>query len=132
MFSKLSVKKLMLDGIDANKNLNNYLAAFLSRFRLAHDPMPPPAMVSSEDLLNALKDDARLHRNPWTRLTWIDNTEGARLYAAGQAYDCSVVLAETLCASEQPGIRTGMLDQASLDTLTKLVNNGHFLLTDAG
>ena len=122
----------MLEGIDANQNLNNYLAAFLSRFRLAHDPMPPPASVGSEDLFKALKNDARLQRNPWTRLTWIENAEGARLYAAGQAYDCSVRLAESLCECEQPPISTEILDQASLVVLTKLVNNGHFLLTDAG
>ena len=126
-----NLRKLMLEGIDANQNLDNYLAAFLSRFRLAHDPMPPPATLSAEDLLDALKGEARLHRNPWTRLTWIENAEGARLYAAGQAYDCSVRLAESLCEYEQPRVRAGMLDQASLETLTRLVNNGHFLLTDA-
>ena len=125
------LRKLMLEGIDANQNLDNYLAAFLSRFRLAHDPMPPPATLSAEDLLDALKGEARLHRNPWTRLTWIENAEGARLYAAGEAYDCSVRLAESLCEYEQPRVRAGMLDQASLETLTRLVNNGHFLLTDA-
>jgi len=126
-----NLRKLMLEGIDANQNLDNYLAAFLSRFRLAHDPMPPPATLSAEDLLDALKGEARLHRNPWTRLTWIENAEGVRLYAAGQAYDCSVRLAESLCEYEQPRVRAGMLDQASLETLTRLVNNGHFLLTDA-
>lgn len=127
-----SLRKLMLEGIDANQNLDNYLAAFLSRFRLAHDPMPPPATLGTQDLLDALKGEARLHRNPWTRLTWIENAEGTRLYAAGQAYDCSVGLAESLCEYEQPRIRAGMLDQASLETLTSLVNSGHFLLTDAG
>lgn len=126
-----NLRKLMLEGIDTSENLDNYLAAFMSRFRLAHDPMPPPANLSAEDLLDALKGEARLQRNPWTRLTWIENAEGARLYAAGQAYDCSVRLAESLCDYEQPRIRISMLDQASLETLTRLVNNGHFLLTDA-
>ena len=70
-----------------------------------------------------------LFRNPWTRLTWIGKAEGARLYAAGQPYECSIWLAESLCAWEQPRIQPDMLDTASLDTLTKLVNNGHFLLT---
>ena len=127
-----NLRKLMLEGIDVNQNLDNYLAAFMSRFRLAHDPMPPPANLSVEDLLDALKGEARLQRNPWTRLTWIEKAEGARLYAAGQAYDCSGRLAESLCEYEQPRIRTSMLDQASLETLTSLVNSGHFLLTDAG
>ena len=127
-----NLRKLMLDGINANQNLDNYLAAFLSRFRLAHDPMPPPVTVNPERLLSALKNDASLHRNPWTRLTWVETARGARLYAAGQAYDCNTRLAESLCESTQPRISSGMLDQASLQTLTNLINNGHFLLTDAG
>ncbi|MDH3902152.1 MAG: cupin domain-containing protein [Xanthomonadales bacterium] len=124
-----NLRKLMLECIDTNQNLDNYLAAFMSRFRLAHDPMSPPATITTKELLNALSGETRLHRNPWTRLTWIESTEGARLYAAGQSYDCSIQLAESLCQYEQPRIRAGMLDQASLELLTRLVNNGHFLLT---
>ncbi|MFC1701200.1 JmjC domain-containing protein [Pseudomonadota bacterium] len=125
-----NLRKLMLSGIDENPNLDNYLAAFLSRFRLAHDPMPPPEPIRSGFLLESLHDGARLLRNPWTRLTWFENTQGARLYAAGQPFDCSVWLAEFLCASECPQVRADRLDQASLETLTKLINNGHFLLTN--
>ena len=127
-----NLRKLMLSGIDGNRNLDNYLAAFLSRFRLAHDPMPPPALIRPEKLLKGLIDGVRLYRNPWTRLCWVEHSEGARLYAAGQPYECSAWLAETLCEWEQPRIRADMLDQISLDTLTNLINGGHFLLTKAG
>ena len=126
-----NLRKLMLAGLEESQNLHNYLAAFMSRFRLAHDPMPSPVSVQPESLLKALQTGARLLRNPWTRLTWIENTSGARLYAAGQAYDCSIELAERLCEWEQPRISAAMLDQASLHTLTNLINNGHFLLTTA-
>jgi len=126
-----NLRKLMLAGLEESQNLNNYLAAFMSRFRLAHDPMPSPTSVKPENLLKALQTGARLLRNPWTRLAWIENTPGARLYAAGQAYDCSIELAERLCEWEQPRISATMLDQASLHTLTNLINNGHFLLTAA-
>ena len=122
----------MLSCIDGNRNLDNYLAAFLSRFRLAHDPMPPPALIAPKELLKGLTDGVSLLRNPWTRLCWVEGTEGARLYAAGQVYDCSVRLAELLCESEQPRIRADILDKASLDTITKLINGGHFILTQAG
>jgi 50S ribosomal protein L16 3-hydroxylase len=122
--------KLMLSGIDENPNLNNYLAAFLSRFRLAHDPMPPPDPVQPGFLLESLHDGASLLRNPWTRLTWIENMQGARLYAAGQPFDCSVWLAESLCESERPRIQADLLDQVSLETLTTLINSGHFQLAN--
>jgi 50S ribosomal protein L16 3-hydroxylase len=124
-----NLRKLMLSSLDENRNLDNYLAAFLSRFRLAHDPMPPPVSIRPEKLLKGLQGDASLLRNPWTRLTWIESPQGARLYAAGQPYDCSVWLAEALCAREQPLIKADLLDQASLDTLARLFNSGHFLLT---
>lgn len=123
------LRELMSARIDKNEALNNYLAAFMSRFRLAHEPVPPPELVKPESLLTALKDGARLFRNPWTRLTWVENTKGARLFAAGQPYDCSIWLAESLCEWQQPRINADTLDQGSLATLTSLVNNGHFLLS---
>jgi 50S ribosomal protein L16 3-hydroxylase len=123
------LRRLMLARIDGNEGLDNYLATFMSRFRLAHEPVAPPSQISSEGLLKAMENGARLFRNPWTRLTWIENLKGARLFAAGQPYDCSIWLAESLCEWEQPRISADMLDRASLDTLTRLINNGHFMLT---
>jgi len=122
------LRELMLQGIAGNESLNSYLAAFMSRFRLAHDPMPPPDQINAETLLASIKQGADLFRNPWTRLTWIEIDTGARLYATGQAYDCSIGLAELLCEWEKPRFNADMLDRSSLDTLTKLVNNGHFML----
>jgi 50S ribosomal protein L16 3-hydroxylase len=125
----LGLRQLMLARIEDNDGLDDYLAAFMSRFRLAHDPVPPPDLTNPESLLKALQNGSRLFRNPWTRLTWIENLKGARLFAAGHPYDCSIWLAESLCEWEQPRISADMLDRASLDTLTRLINNGHFLLT---
>jgi len=122
------LRELMRTGIDANPDLDNFLAAFLSRFRLANDPVPPPSLISTQKLREALERGVRLMRNPWTRLTWIENARGARLYAAGQAYDCSTWLAQALCGSDQPRIGAGKLDEAALETVTRLINNGHFLL----
>lgn len=127
-----NLRKLMLSAIESNRNIDNYLTAFLSRFRLAHDPMPPPTLIRPDKLLKRLKDGVSLYRNPWTRLCWVEHSKGARLYAAGQSYECSVWLAEALCEWEQARIRADMLDQSSLDTLTSLINDGHFLVTKAG
>jgi len=122
------LRELMRSGIDANPALDNFLTAFLSRFRLAHDPVPPPSAISVQKLRKALERGVRLMRNPWTRLAWVEHTQGARLYAAGQAYECTVWLAMALCSSDQPRIAAGRLDEAALDTVTRLINNGHFLL----
>jgi 50S ribosomal protein L16 3-hydroxylase len=126
-----SLRELMLSRIDGSENLNTYLAAFMSRFRLAHEPVPPPENVIPGAVLTALQDGEKLLRNPWTRLTWIETSTGARLFAVGQSYDCEIWLAEALCEWEQPRINANMLDQVTLDILTRLINNGHFMLTSA-
>ena len=125
------LRELMLTGIDGSENLNTYLASFLSRFRLAHEPVPPPDTTNSEAVLKSLSDGKRLFRNPWTRLVWIETSSGARLYAAGQPYDCDRWLAESLCEWEQPRINADLLVHNMLETLTLLINNGHFTLTSA-
>lgn len=126
------LRKLMLAGIEREESLDHYLAAFMSRFRLAHEPVPLPEHLSPDDLMTTLDGGARLLKNPWTRLTWIETGTGAHLYAAGKPFACSAGLAEFLCRSPLPRIRPEKLDQSSLETLTELVNTGHFLLVDDG
>jgi len=123
------MRELMLARITESENLDAYLAAFMSRFRLAHEPAPPPETVTPETVLQALAESHLLSRNPWTRLAWIEISRGARLFAAGQPYDCEIWLAESLCAGQHPHINTGRLDNAALTMLTSLINNGHFLLS---
>ena len=125
------LRELMQARIDKSESLNVYLATFMSRFRLAHEPVPPPESMISGAILTALQDGKKLFRNPWTRLTWIETSSGALLFAAGQPYDCEPWLAEALCESQQPRIDVGKLNGVALDTLTHLINNGHFMLTAA-
>ena len=125
------LRELMLARIAGSESLNSYLATFMSRFRLAHEPVPPPESITAGAVLSALTNGEELFRNPWTRLTWIETSGGARLFAAGQVYDCEVSLAEALCECEPALIKPGMLDRNALDTLTDLINNGHFMLMPA-
>lgn len=126
-----ALRQFLLSRIDDNPELDHFFAAFLSRFRQANEPVPPPRLITSDYLLSALQNDSGLLRNPWTRLTWIESSAGARLFASGQAFDCSTRLAETLCIREQPQLEPDQLDEDSLDTLTKLINSGHFLLVSS-
>ncbi len=122
------LRDLMLAHITETESLDAYLAAFMSRFRLAHEPVAPPEPVTCEQVLQALSAGQVLLRNPWTRLTWITSGKQARLFAAGQSYLCEPRLAAALCGDEPPSFTAGMPDQESLATLTKLINHGHFLL----
>lgn len=124
-----ALKQFMRSRIDENKGLDEFLAGFLSRFRQAHEPAPPPQQVTRTQIQKKGQHGLQLKRNPWARLTWIETANGARLFASGQPYDCSIQLAGLLCASELPLINTLELDGRSLETLAKLVNNGHFIVT---
>jgi 50S ribosomal protein L16 3-hydroxylase len=122
------LRQFMLSCIRPERGIEHFLASFLSRFRLAHEPVAPPQSIERAQLLYTLKNDAGLMRNPWTRLTWIETGGAATLYAAGQAFDCSPALAEALCRSQTPRLDFERLDSGSLETLTDLINRGHFLL----
>ena len=105
-----------------------FLGAFLSRFRLAHEPAPPPEALSPDQLWEALDRGARLRHNPWTRLLWLRTADGATLFAAGSAFACSADLAEVICdprgLSGPVARRLGAPDALLCD----LLNRGHLLL----
>lgn len=119
------LQDLMRSKLDDGATLRPFLATFISRFRLANEPAPPPGVVHEDEVATALMNGATLMRNPWTRIVWIEVAGGARLFAAGQCYDCSISLAEILCESASPRLGTGQLDQASLKLITRLINAGH-------
>lgn len=122
------LQKMMLATVSESQNLNSFLTSFMSRYRLAHEPAPPPHTIECAVLQAALAEGQKLLRNPWTRLTWIETPGGACLYAAGQAFTCECWLAECLCKWDQPQLDTSRLDSAALETLTSMVNRGHFSL----
>lgn len=124
------LRELMLGPLEDSTSLGCFLAAFTSRFRLAHEPMPPETQIDARGVLQALTRGAEIMRNPWTRLVWVELDDSAQLYAAGTAYPCSVSLAETLCGMGPITPSRTSLDNAGLETVTALVNAGHLLLID--
>jgi 50S ribosomal protein L16 3-hydroxylase len=121
---------LMQKQLAGGDELDLFLAAFMSRFRLANEPVALAKPLQGGQLQSALQAGATLMRNPWTRMVWIAQADGALLYAAGQAYGCSVRLAEHLCRAQQICLDAGTLSDESIDTLTQLVNNGHLLIIE--
>ena len=126
-----NLRKFMLKQISDAGNLDTFLASFMSRFRLAHEPVSPPETINSGAVRTALANGEVLLRNPWTRLNWIETGMGACLFAAGQAYDCVSWFAQALCENNPVRLEPDKLDQALLETLTALINKGHFLFAPA-
>jgi 50S ribosomal protein L16 3-hydroxylase len=123
-----SLRQFMLNSVAESDTLDSFLAAFLSRFRLAHEPAAPPENVEAGTVRLTLSNGGTLLRNPWTRLTWIGTDTTARMFAAGEVFECESWLAEALCLDGKLQIDYEKLDQASVLILTQLINRGHFLL----
>jgi 50S ribosomal protein L16 3-hydroxylase len=114
--------------LDAPGQLNSFLASFLSRYRLAQQPAPPAQALNENDVTAALAGSARLQRNPWTRLAWIEQNGMALLSAAGDEYTCSIATAMLLCAIPAEGSGDMPMDGARLQLVCQLINEGHLFL----
>lgn len=111
-------------------DLAGFFAAFISRYRLAHQPAPPDPLLDLANVEQALSSGARLQRNPWTRLNWIAGHYAARLFAAGEEFSCSQPLAVALCGPGISGINLAGLGRDEQNCVLQLLNQGHLYLQD--
>lgn len=102
-----------------------FLGRFLTTYRLAHAPARPDRPVSPARVARELAAGAILHRNPWTRFAWIANGEGASLFAAGDAFECSPEQAVTLCTGDAWRSDDEPLEPDGLTLLAALIDAGH-------
>jgi 50S ribosomal protein L16 3-hydroxylase len=119
----------MHHAIDAGDETNAFLANFISRYRLAHQPAPPEHAIDADELSRQLSAGSRLLRNPWTRLVWVEWDGKARLFAAGEEFSCSIKAAEAL--NSMPPILPDKSVE-NLELITALINSGHFYLQSPG
>jgi 50S ribosomal protein L16 3-hydroxylase len=122
------MRSLLHDALDDPEGFPAFLGAFLARYRLAHEPAPPPRQLSPAQVQEQLRRGAALRHNPWTRLNWIADEQGACLSAPGSSHRCSHELAELLCHPEAlASAPLGSLDAES-EVLCELINRGHLFL----
>ncbi len=112
-------------------DLNEFLASFISRFRLAHQPAAPEQQLDSLQVGLALQTGNCLQRNPWTRLHWIRQGQQARLFAAGEGLSCSQQLAGSLCGPALSDMQWQQLSSRDQDCVLELLNQGHLYLQQA-
>jgi 50S ribosomal protein L16 3-hydroxylase len=105
-----------------------FVGEFLSRYRLAHEPAAPARKFEPSGLVKELERGLVLSQNPWTRLYWTESQNGARLFAAGTEFSCSLSSAMTICDADR--LRLAGKDLPGLDPhlVCELLNRGHLYL----
>jgi 50S ribosomal protein L16 3-hydroxylase len=106
--------------------LRHWFAGFVTRYRTAHEPMPPRRAVPPERLERALARGGALVRNPWSRYAFVREGRGAALYFAGQRVRGSLRLARLLQDHRRyDAALVASLDATDRAVLFELVNHGH-------
>jgi len=124
------LRDLLAGPVQDREAFKHFLGCFITRFRLANEPVAPGPAMDAAELTMRLRTGRRLVRNPWTRLAWLESTDGAQLFAAGDAIDCSVSAAVELCTNPEPELLSGALDERDLAAILALVNGGHLVLSE--
>jgi len=122
------LRDLARSAIDDSEVFSRFLGTFLSSYRMAHEPGPPPQPIDSAGLRLLLRKNARLLHNPWTRLIWVEMPDGATLFAAGSSFRCDAGLAALICDAQ--ALRDASAEQLESGSrlLCELVNRGHLLV----
>lgn len=111
-----------------DEDFSEFLGVFLSRYRLAHEPIGPEKAVTQDELLASLNGGAILRHNPWTRLLWSKSRGEALLFAAGDTFPCSADLASAVCNRPALAEHGLTLVEAAPGLFCDLLNGGHLYL----
>lgn len=128
--ARKSLRGLLQRQLEDPVALQEFLGRFISGYRLATEPAPPPQPPTPEATRQHLSQGGRMQRNPWTRLAWTERDGRARLHANGTPFDCSIELAQTLCRAGAFPLDPDVLDTDSSRTVDGLLRDGHLVLVD--
>jgi 50S ribosomal protein L16 3-hydroxylase len=107
--------------------LRSWFGRFITRYRSAQVVAPPGRALGDATFAAAIAADARVRRNPWSRLAWTRSGNTATLFAAGAEVRCSRRLARLVCARTEFALSELPAD-TDRRTLRALIDAGHFAL----
>jgi len=105
----------------------HWFGRFITRYRSAQMAVPPDRVTGEAALLRALPG-ATLLRNPFTRFAWRRVDRVAELFAAGDAWPCSLRFARLISATREiagDALAATCADMASRRALLALLGAGH-------
>ncbi len=127
------VRRLLAEAIAMDDAaLGDWFASFITRYRLAHRPVPMDNAPTASTLRRRLRGRKALHRNPWSRYVWQRRGQRAVLHHAGDRSEASLALARLLQSrSRLTAADLGGLTADDLAVLADLVACGHWVIDDA-
>jgi 50S ribosomal protein L16 3-hydroxylase len=125
-----ALQELAMTALQDSHAARQFFGAFISRYRLAHEPCPDPDAPAATDLLELARQGTGVYRHPWARFNWLHEGEQARLFASGQSWLCSPTLAVTLCGRQPVTLEALTLEPADRDALLALFTGGQLLLSE--
>ena len=107
-------------------------ARFITRYRSAQQPAPPPEGVDAAAVRAALAEGQALYRSPWSRYAFVRGARGATLWFAGESFPATLRLARLLQDHRRLDAAVlGRLSDADARLLADLHNAGHLVIDDA-
>lgn len=133
-------RQLLRQTLDNEQGFGDFLAAFMSRYRQAHEPAAGPEPLDDSALAQVMSGKSVVRLHPWARAAWVQRSDlaggnlaasptsgQARLYISGQVHECSVPLAQAICA---PGslVLPDPCDEADQQVLLTLLASGQVIV----
>ena len=108
-------------------SLRDWFGRFITRYRSAQVAAAPPRRIGEAALERARAGGACVRRNPFSRVAWMREGRGARLFVAGEAHHCSIAFARAVCSriEFELATATNAIDRTVLRTL---LDRGHLVL----
>ncbi len=108
-------------------SLRAWFGRFITRYRSAQVAAAPPRRIGEAALERARAGGACVRRNPFSRVAWMREGRGARLFVAGEAHHCSIAFARAVCSriEFELATATNAIDRTVLRTL---LDRGHLVL----
>jgi len=104
--------------------LGDWFARFMTRYRAAQDPAPPPKAVSEAKLRQRLGRGDRLCLHPFARMAHVRHGKSLRIHLAGHSFDLSAAAAAPLSADGYDDATFEALESKEQAILLDLVQRG--------
>lgn len=111
--------------------LRTWFGRFITRYRSAQMVAPPPRAMTDAMFARALVRGAHVQRNPWSRVAWMREGRGARLFVGGDVHICSLALARLIGGQTNFPLSAIGEDARDHVVIRALIDAGHLALIQA-